>query len=705
MLLFRNNEGKDMKNFFAYLLLATLISISNNTYAGIRSAAEPIDTKPVNFSTLQKDTEKLYNEIPDINNKKAVQKYLQNRIKITATANINENEISTPSSTSIVNTEELKKKHEKTLSAYDKIYQESMRRAKDMNSTLNEDLEIQGRFYRPVEHPQNIEQFVPDFPYVMVKLSDDREIMAPAEEHIAYMLSTLNITPTGLVDISEEFVFVSNNEGFPQGFFRILPKYNCSSQKECRRIDLTLKSVTINGEEYPYKITEIGKNLYIEPKKPINIPSGIHTYRFNYLVDRLIWNNDEFDEMYWGLTSQTLINVVGSANAVIILPSGETFMGQNAIVSTNKGYDETRATITNLTQSSIGIADTEALAQGDDIHIFITLEKGTLATPDFNKKFSWFIHDYGANLFALLALIAIFVSYKISAIQIRRNKDRTQVKLKKTPAIYRMLNANIYDTHSFGAEILNLYAKNAILIENKEDTAVLIKKTDNLKNLSKTEQNLMNIIFPSTDTVLTASKEAKLKLLRAYKYLKLNTSKTFNFYKLRLNALYLLFSSSMLIFGIIGSSAISVNPTHTFMVIFVCSLIFTPLIILFNHHSTNKYINLLLKLVSILLILITAAWLEIYTSRIYSVIIILTILLIISYYKLFSRRSGLLKNKIKETEEYKTYLTKNTTLESSKKDFKTKLPYIFAFNIEDKYDCIECFEQINLFLNQLKNKD
>ena len=98
-----------MKNFFAYLLFAAIISISNNTHAGVRSAAEPVDTKPVNFSTLQKDTEKLYKEIPDINDKKAIQKYLQNRIKITATANINENEVSNPSSTSIVNTEELKK--------------------------------------------------------------------------------------------------------------------------------------------------------------------------------------------------------------------------------------------------------------------------------------------------------------------------------------------------------------------------------------------------------------------------------------------------------------------------------------------------------------------------------------------------------------------------------------------------------------------
>ena len=198
-------------------------------------------------------------------------------------------------------------------------------------------------------------------------------------------------------------------------------------------------------------------------------------------------------------------------------------MGQNAIVSTTKNdILPNRATIAHLSENAIGIADTEALAQGDDLHIYIALEKGTLTPPDFSKKYSWFIQDYGVNLFALLALLAIFISYKVSSVQMRKNLDKTQVKLKKTPSIFRILNSNIYDVRSFGAELLNLYAKNVVDLNSKENTAVLIKKTDDLKKLSKTEQKLMNILFPNTETVLPANKEAKLKLLRAYKYLQLN---------------------------------------------------------------------------------------------------------------------------------------------------------------------------------------
>ena len=100
------------------------------------------------------------------------------------------------------------------------------------------------------------------------------------------------------------------------------------------------------------------------------------------------------------------------------------------------------------------------------------MEKGTLLPPDFSKKYQWFIHDYGASLFALFALLAILLSYRISFEQIRRNKDKTNAYLKKTPAIFRLLNANVFDRRSFGAEILNLCTKNILELRARENGAV-----------------------------------------------------------------------------------------------------------------------------------------------------------------------------------------------------------------------------------------
>lgn len=691
-----------MKKFFIYLLFSLLVLPFDSANAGVRSAADPAPTLPANTKQDMKRLQELYKEIPDLNDTAALQKYIAKRLKIATRADISPEEAYSPSATSIIDPEELKQKQAATMSAYERIHQESMQRA-EKDGTLNEDIELNGTFYRIKENPEQLTQFVPDFPYVTVKLSDNKEILAPAEEHIAYLLTTFNVEATGLMRITEEFVFVSNNESFPEGFFRILPKYTYSRNGNRRRLDLTLDSVTINNQNYPYKITEIGNYLHIEPEKPISLPSGIHTYKFNYLVDRVVWFNDNFDEFYWDITAKTLRNVVGSANALVILPTGSTFLAQNAIVSKKSNLDSERVTITALDQNSLGFADTEALDVGEDMHIFITLEKGTILPPDFSKKYLWLIHDHGAVIFALLALIAIYISYKISLAQIRRNQDKTRASLKKTPAMFRLINTNIFDVRSLGAEILNLCAKNFIDLLPKDNGAVLIKKTDNLKALSPTEQKLMATLFPGTETTLVSTAESRLKLNRAYKLLQRVIHRQFEIYKLKLNSVYLAFSFAMLLCSIIGAAAVSINPWHTFWVIFICTLFLLFFIILCCIPFKNKYANIGVKIYAAITTLSIGAWLAIYTSNFYAVITILSLVLIISFYRQFSRRSGLLRNKIKETEEYKSYLQKNTALAQNSRDFNAKMPYIFAFNLEQKYQDTVTFGLINCILNQLTN--
>ena len=52
-----------------------------------------------------------------------------------------------------------------------------------------------------------------------------------------------------MLRVTEEFIFISNNESFPNGFFRILPKYNYSRNGDRRRTDITLESVTVNARK------------------------------------------------------------------------------------------------------------------------------------------------------------------------------------------------------------------------------------------------------------------------------------------------------------------------------------------------------------------------------------------------------------------------------------------------------------------------
>ena len=690
-----------MKSFFKYFLIILTIIYSLTAFAGVNSIADAPNKLSIDPTVRLNEMKKLYNEFPDLQNPKAVQEYLKKRLSIVTPANIKKEDLSNLSTTNIVDVNDLQKE-ENTLSAYEKIYQESMRQAGSMDETINQDVELQGTFYRLKEQVQEDKPFVPDFPYVKVKLSDEREILAPADEHFPYVLTTIRIEPTGLLQVTEDFTFISNNESFPYGFFRILPKYNYSRNGEKRRTDITLESVTINGEETPYKITEIGNYLHIEPQEPLNLPTGIYNYRFKYFVDRAIWYYDNFDELYWDITAKTLKNVVGSANAVVYLPDNKSFIAQNAIASTKQGLDRERVTITTLTSNALGFADTQALGVGEDIHLFLTMEKGTLLAPDFSKKYQWFIHDYGANIFALLALLAILLSYRISFEQIRRNKDKTRAYLKKAPAIYRMLNVNTYDKRSLGAEILNLCAKNILELRHNGEQTVLIKKSDNLKKLTKMEQKLMNLLYPGQETILKEGDESALKLKRAYNYLKYNTYKQIHIFKLKLNSLYLVFSIGMLLCGIIGGCLLAINPWNSFSILSTFTLMLFPYMAIFiNVNPKKKIWQYALKTFLVFGLFWIGGILSIYSSLFYTIVQMLTVYLIIYYYNMFSRRSGLLKNKIKETEDYKSYLQKNPELEQNSKDFANKKAYIYAFDIDNRYPDVEDFSNITKLLQTL----
>ena len=58
-----------------------------------------------------------------------------------------------------------------------------------------------------------------------------------------------------------------------------------------------------------------------------------------------------------------------------------------------------------------------------------------------------------------------------------------------------------------------------------------------------------------------------------------------------------------------------------------------------------------------------------------------------------------MRSKIKETEDYKIYLQKNPELNLEARDFNSKAPYIYAFELEEKYSSSPIFSQITQLLN------
>ena len=76
---------------------------------------------------------------------------------------------------------------------------------------------------------------------------------------------------------------------------------------------------------------------------------------------------------------------------------------------------------------------------------------------------------------------------------------------------------------------------------------------------------------------------------------------------------------------------------------------------------------------------------SIYIHLISAIILAMIIYAIFEYSSLFSKRGGLLKNKIKEMNNLKEYLEKNVTIISTSQDFVTQQAYIYALDLEHLY--------------------
>ena len=76
---------------------------------------------------------------------------------------------------------------------------------------------------------------------------------------------------------------------------------------------------------------------------------------------------------------------------------------------------------------------------------------------------------------------------------------------------------------------------------------------------------------------------------------------------------------------------------------------------------------------------------SIYIHLITSVILAVIIYIIFEYSSLFTKRSGLLKNKIKETETLKSYLENNASSIIISREFNRQQANIYALELDNLY--------------------
>ena len=573
---------------------------------------------------------------------------------------------------------------EQKKSTFEKIYDAAMQRISGENVQDNKN--TQTIFYRQVqdEAPQ-IQQIPSDLAVVDVMLPTGNKIIAPAMEHIPYILTTINILPTGLIKIDEEITVIANNQKLRNGFVKILPKFSTSRAKVKKKLDIELASVSVNGDNVAHYLEEIGDKIYIKPVKKYTLAPGVYNYKFSYVLDRKLWYYDDFTEFYWDVSGSYLNLVVSSANTILSVSEGKSFLSQSVLTGYPKQLSAKRAVSAKLDDHALGFASTTPLMPGEGMHILVSLDKNTFLAPDINRSFAWFVTDYGDILFSVFGLLSILISYMISWQYIKKNKSKASVSFSNNATNNRYLIKNIFDAKSFVAFLLDMKKKQYIDIIKQDGNILLIKKTDDLSALKKAEKKALNNLFLGKDSVISATVPNMLKFKRAYQEIEKSTLAAFKHLNIKLNVGYLAFSIGMLLLAISAIALIAINPIQTAILLISSIATIAFYTYMLKKKFNSKFLSYTIKFFGTVFIIFAILLMSVYIHFVSAVILALIIYIIFEYSGLFTKRGGLLKNKIKDVEKIKTYLEKNVLTISISQEFVNQQANIYAFELDTLY--------------------
>lgn len=569
-------------------------------------------------------------------------------------------------------------------STFEKIYEQAMQRISGENPSATG--QSQTIFYS-YNQPSVVEKDVlpSDLAVVNVTLPNGNNIIAPAMEHVPYLLTSINILPTGLIQIDEEITVIANNQKLSNGLVKILPKFSKSRTGIKKKLDIDLLNVSVNGKNIPHILEEIGDNIYIKPQQKYTLAPGVYNYKFSYLLDRKLWYYDDFTEFYWDISGSYLNLVITSANAIVSIPDGKNFISQNVLTGFYNRLSPNRAIVAKLDSNALGFASVTPILPGEGVHLLVSLDKNVFLSPDINRSFVWFVTDYGDILFAILGLLAIVISYMLSWNYIKKNKSKISASFKNTASAARYFLYNVFDKRSFVAHLIDLKRKQYIDIQKQDETILLVKKTDNLSKLAKKERKALNNLFSGKDSVISATPPNSLKFKRAYSELEKMHNCSIKKLNLKLNLGYLLFSVGMLMLVEIAISMLGINSLQTFAILLSSSMTIAFYTYMIKRHFNSKIVKYIVKTFATIFIFFAILFMSIYIHLITSFILAATIYVIFEYSEIFSKRNGLLKNKIKEMNNLKEYLEKNVSIISVSQDFITQQAYIYALELDRLY--------------------
>ena len=245
-----------------------------------RVQAQPVEIKDINeLKALEAKGAPAPIEdprIPDSSDTAAIEDFIKDRFENANLIFDRLPEDDNPDSMSAVNVqhseEYIEDANQDKQTTFDKIYQEAIERITKQDEQEHQDM-IKNRQKLAIQtqneqQQKQWRQEAPNFPVVNVYLPPHNErVLAPAQEHIPFFFSEIEILPTGQVSINETVVVIANGQKLRHGLTRALPLYAVSRDGREQNITINLNQVSINDTIIPYKVktlmADVGEEIFV----------------------------------------------------------------------------------------------------------------------------------------------------------------------------------------------------------------------------------------------------------------------------------------------------------------------------------------------------------------------------------------------------------------------------------------------------------
>ncbi len=539
----------------------------------------------------------------------------------------------------------------------------------------------------------------PQIPTVGVTLPSGRRILAPAREHIAYFLSYIDVQANGYLTVEDTITLVANNEKFAYGLTRMFPKYAAKYQK----IDFILDSVTVNGTEVPYMAEEIGDNIVIKPKYNQRLDAGVYTYIFRYTVNNKLTPSEQKQFLDWSLTGRPMDIFITSANAIISMPSGydsDLFAGdveQKADNSGKYGFDDVVALVGrvdamtqrrtrrfDLGYNVVAFSNVTPMLNGEMMHLLAVMDNNAFI-KGFNRNFSHFLTNWGNILYAFLGLAAILISFILSLLNLKKDRKNRKYTPSYNGSLMRSIIINKYDRMAFVAQILDLFRKNAVDIQQSDNRVYLIKKNLGSAKLTSAERRAVNILFKKQGNAVEVNNTNNVRFKKAKKILEKIILRQIKKYNIFHNISYVLFSAAMLLITEIFIAFISINFAQTLIILLSTTLMYAFYIWILRHDFKRWYITIPTKVLTLVAMFLIWSFSSIYIGGICSFLIMLMIVVIFAFTGIFAKQNSFAEEAQDAIRQYKEYLTSNAETINLSRNFINQQSNIFALDIGEYF--------------------